>query len=62
MEELKNNVKKLVTSAFNIQLQHDPETRNTASLLVGKRIKQKFLDKEGMVIWSPGKVISQVLR
>jgi len=59
VEDLTVNVKKLVKSAFDTP---PPTNSSNNCLLVGKRIKQKFVDDDGKEFWSPGKVISQVLK
>ncbi|KAH3871091.1 hypothetical protein DPMN_034285 [Dreissena polymorpha] len=59
VEELRANVYKLVRGAFDIQ-KPGPGGDANGSLLVGKRVKQKFLDDRGNEFWSLGNVISQV--
>jgi hypothetical protein len=58
VDQLKANVMKLVREAFDI---HTSNHDVSGSLLVGKRVKQKFFDTSGNAFWSLGKVISQVI-
>ena len=55
VEELKENVKALVTHAFT--LPNIPLSENT--VIVGKRVRHKFTNEDGDV-WYTGRVISQV--